>query len=439
MFQEKSRTNLAKVITNAMSHRIKFTGVRTADDQDETGDADAWRMVRRTKLQVVMADAIQTAFDLSESYVIVGFDPKAKLPVVTEESPFECVTINDPMTGEELAGLKVIHDEVNDEDLAYLYRPGRVRVAFRPNRSKNHSIRIYPQNWDWKDEGKSIPQIGNRLPIVKISNKDGLGEFEPHLNTIDRIIHEILQRLVIATFQAFRQRAAIGLPSVYPKGHPKAGEEINYEEIFTSDPGAFWQLPEGADMWESSQADLTPILNAVKNDILELAAASETPMSMFTPDAVNQSAEGASLAREGLVFKCRDRIKRIDPKVTQILELCFLWMGETEKADLDLLEVIWEDPDMPSMAERYDALVKSKGSVPWRTQMREILNFAPSAIDRMESERAADQLLAAAFATPAPAPQPVPQGQQNQPAQQNQGAVNDATSATTASPSSGAQ
>lgn len=196
-------------------------------------------------------------------------------------------------------------------------------------------------------------------------------------------------------------------------------------------------------MWESAQTDLTPILSSVKNDFLDLAAASETPMSMFTPDAVNQSAEGASLAREGLVFKCRDRIDRIDPKVSQVIELCFLWAGETEKADPNSIEVIWENPDMPSMSERYAALAQSRGSVPWRTQMREILGFSPSAIDRMETERAADQMLAAAFMTPAPAPQPVQPGQNPPANQQNQnqskGAVNDATGATTSASSGSAQ
>jgi hypothetical protein len=56
------------------------------------------------------------------------------------------------------------------------------------------------------------------------------------------------------------------------------------------------------------QVDLGPVRQAIRDDVQDLAAVTRTPLFYLTPDAANGSAEGASLAREGLVFKTEDRI-----------------------------------------------------------------------------------------------------------------------------------
>src|SRR4029453_13439111 len=126
-------------------------------------------------------------------------------------------------------------------------------------------------------------------------NKYGLGEFEIHLDLLDRINKLILDRMVIATMQAFRQRGVKGRPLGYPDDPPQAGELIDYSQVFTADPAAMWMLPQVAEMWESGVVDLTPILNAVKHDLEHLASVTRTPMHMLSPAGINQSAEGASL------------------------------------------------------------------------------------------------------------------------------------------------
>jgi hypothetical protein len=83
-------------------------------------------------------------------------------------------------------------------------------------------------------------------------NRNGVGEFEPHLDVLDRINHMILQRMVIATMQAFRQRAIKGDTEDMPDKDPETGEEIDYDDIFAADPGALWRLPKVRDMWESA-------------------------------------------------------------------------------------------------------------------------------------------------------------------------------------------
>ena len=60
-------------------------------------------------------------------------------------------------------------------------------------------------------------------------------------------------------------------------------------------------MPPGAELWESSSAELTGVLAASKDDVRELSTVSQSPFYMFVPDGANQTAQGASLQREGLV------------------------------------------------------------------------------------------------------------------------------------------
>jgi hypothetical protein len=263
--------------------------------------------------------------------------------------------------------------------------------------------------------------------VVRVLNKYGLGEFETHVDLLDRINHQILQRMVIATMQAFRQRAVKGLPLTYPEEHPLAGQEVDYAKVFTADPAALWQLPATAEMWESATNDLRPILDAVHDDLQHLAAVTRTPMHMLTPAGENQSAEGASLSREGLVFKVEDRITRTSHPWAQVMSLALLHSGASDRADLATLQTIWAPANRLSLAERADAASKLKDILPKRTLLIEVFGMSPAEADRTMTEITEEQLLAqqvqAAFAAQQPNQQPNQQGQQ----QGQQGAGGDNT------------
>jgi hypothetical protein len=184
--------------------------------------------------------------------------------------------------------------------------------------------------------------------------------------------------------QAFRQRAIKGdLPETDEDGKP-----IDYGAIFKPGPGALWQLPEDVDLWESSQTDIQPLLTAVKDDIRDLAAVTRTPMAMLLPDSANQSAEGASFAREGLVFKTMDRMKRASYAWNQVMQLALLFAGVGLERDI---EVLWLPADRPSLAERADASSKA-GDLPFGTKLRKIWGFSETEAERIEQERMADVL-----------------------------------------------
>jgi hypothetical protein len=412
LFQRKARSNFAELIVAALVDREHLVGFRTAADDDETGDKEATNLWKRSELNVVSAEVHLLAARFGEAYTLTGpVDDETDSPLVTAEDPRNIVGEPDPVNPRRLrAAFKTIYDDIEQVSKAYLYLKDHVWVATQKGKSgQDFPLAFDERNWTLSEE-LSGPTPGGRMPAVRFDPNDGFAEFETHRDVIDRINDQILQRMVIATMQAFRQRAIKGLPLTYPAGHAKAGQTIDYSDVFTADPAALWQLPETADMWESGQVDLTPILSAVKDDVGHLAALTRTPMYMLMPEGANQSAEGAQTAREGLVFKAENRIDRLTPSWARVVSGCFAVLGDDKRADLAALSPIWRSAERLSLAERADAASKAT-DIPWRTKMIRIWGFTPAEVDRMEVERTDDIMLESQFATAAAAAQPAPNTQ----------------------------
>jgi hypothetical protein len=398
-----SRSNFAALVVEALRERVIPVGLRAAGDGLDTDDQQGWDLWQQAGLDVTSADVHRWMLTAGRSYAIVNaVDPDTGAPTVTCEPPTCAITEQDPEVPQRtMAGLKFMHNPILGRDLLYLYLPGAIWTAWKPCPVEDQcSLSFSPETWSWNTDADGAPivqklpaALSNAVPMVEFVNYgDGAGEFELHLDLLGRINHTILQRVIISVMQAFRQRAIKGLPQIYPPGHPKAGQDIDYSDIFVADPGAFWQLPADADMWESGQVDLNGILSAVKDDITHLAAVTRTPMHVLMPEGANQSAEGASLAREGLVFKADDRLKRLSVPWARVMTLANLWAGR-EDAMVRPGQLLWQPPERYSLAERGAAAAQAK-DVPWRTKMTQIWGFSPTDVDRMESERADDQLLA---------------------------------------------
>jgi hypothetical protein len=399
LFQRKCRTNLAHLSTEAVRQRMLLTGFRTAAPSDDLGDKQAWDIWKGSHFGIQSADVNSDMLALRAGYAIVG--PPAKdepdLPVMTREDPRCITTADDPVRPWiPQAALKLWHDDWGDTDFAYLYLPGRLRVASRPRRgTAGGAPRFNASSWEW-DEDRSAVLPFDQVPVVKFSNRGGKGDYERQTDDLDRINDLILKQLTIITFQAFRQRAIKGeLPE-----HDDQGRVIDYDKLFSADPAALWLLPESAELWESGQADLTPVLSSVKDAVQQYAAATQTPLYWIIPDSANGSAMGAAAARESTVFKTGDRIGCADPGYARLMALAFLWLGDTVRGRALDIEPLWAPPDRPSLAERYDAASKAgPAGVPWRTIMTDILGFAPTKVQQMESERADDLFLAPQLAS----------------------------------------
>lgn len=390
-FQKKARTNFGELVVDAVVERMIVSGFRVGDRNQDDDEARAiWK---RNRLQIGSSDVHRDMVGLSHGYTIVSPGPKGAL--ISCERPEQVITEHDARRPDLVrAGMKVYRDAVDGMDVAFLHIPGEVHVYSRPYRDdlgKPLPIASVSGNWELRESAASGL---NFVPVFPFVNRGGLGEFETHIDVLDRINWDVLQRLVIMAMQAYRQRATKGdLPE-----EDDDGNQIDYAEMFKPGPGALWQLPEGVELWESQQSDLTPVLAASKDDITHLAAVTRTPMSTLIPDGANQSAEGASFAREGLVFKTGDRIERAGAQWDATIGAALA----IERGEADIVEdvrTMWMPVERQSLAERADAATKA-ADVPWRTRMTDIWQFPADQIDRMEVERAADSLNASLAAPP---------------------------------------
>lgn len=427
-FVKKARLNLAELVVSAVADRLQPVGFQTGQDDDETGDEEAGAMWRRAGMDVESANVHDMVLTYGEAYVIVG--PRDELtgaPIVTAEDPRYIVGDPDPARPRFLrAALKVVYDDTTGEDRAYLYLPGGIFVARNqatttvsavPNGRPRGPMLMFDHNvWSW-DEERSGPVPHGRLPVVRFANKDEMGEFEAHIDTLDRINHEILQTMVIGTMQAFRVRALKNAPMK----DPNTGKDVDYSDLLSLDPGSVWLLPKDSEMWESETTDLRPLLQSIKDNLERLAASTKTPLHMLAAGGVNQSAEGAQEQRNGLVFKTEDRILRLRPAWNQVASLMLLVMGDPARADLAKLWTIFSPVERLSLAERADAASKAAGDLSLKTRLTKIWQLSPSDAERNLSEMEDELVLQAQLVLASAAgPQPVggrPEEPQTTPAQ----------------------
>lgn len=401
-FYRTSRTNIADMLVKAVKYRLKVARIQTARDDGEIGDVEAWKAWRKAGMLVEGPDIVRNLIVAGDGYAIVAED--GGVPAATSEDPRQVITIHDPVRQSRIrAGAKFFHDDDLDMDYAFLYRPGRVWVAKRPRktRARHASIR-FSGDWAWDDaqggaDGKMLPEgFVNDVMVVRYRNDEGVGDFERHTDILDRLDHLILQGMVVVTLQAFKQRAIKVDPAQMPDKDPETGEDIDYDDILSADPGALWKLPQAAEMWESDAVDVTPITTMVSKELERIAAVMFTPLSMFTPEGANQSATGASLVREGMTFKVEDKQERIAEAHAKTASLIFrLNAGElAAAADPETIRIGWAPAERFSLGERGDAAVKAKASgVTWRTTMIEVWQFTPEQVARMETERMSDLIL----------------------------------------------
>lgn len=392
-FLRLSRTNFAALIVEALQDRTQFQGAQAVGKEDADGDDTVRTMLSENG--PFFDDALTYAYAMGAGYVMISPPQSGEtMATATAEDPRQIAVATDPIRANIVThALKLYRDDDAGTDNAHLFvrgvngSPDYVSVAVRAAGSIWSGRRFSPTDWEWDlDRSGPLPVQGYGVPIVPLVNKYGLGEFENHLDLLDRITNDIADRLWTSKFQTFIQRAVKGnLPEYDEKGN-----KIDYAEIFFADPGAFWKMPEGSDIWESKTVAMDGLLAPVRDDLKELSAVTRTPMHLFTPDAMTGSAAGANLASDGITLKAGDRIKRFSPAAVRVSKLGLAYSDK--KVDGEL-QAMWGPVERHSLQERGTAAVAAKNSgMPWRSIMSDVWQFSPATVARMERERRQDLL-----------------------------------------------
>lgn len=403
-----SRNNYAKVIVDAVSSKCGIEGFRSSVSTDEEGDSKIKEFFDRDDMGFAIQDAVDLACTYRKAYLHVDPVTGRQKVVPPNNGAVMVDAANDPvaaviMTRDRALNrdtLRVYVRNVN-EDTGLAEGPLYAFVATRehePSTNEEQGLRIsgndyeVPMNhnnimtWVWWKEVTKLKT--DRIPVTVLKNKDNKNEFEDAADTISRINHLVWQRVLIVTMQAFRQRAVKGN---FPKRDSR-GREIDYGEIFEPGPGTLWQLPEGAEMWESSATDISQILMAVKDDEKALGAQTKTPMNHFS-DSVNNSAEGAASQKEAYYDKIEDRRKRFGSRLRRHTSILLEVNGESERSSIEDLAVIWTPIESLSLTERTAAYASLKGNgLGVKTALREGMKMTPAEIQLALEEKTEDLL-----------------------------------------------
>lgn len=402
-FQRESRTNWGYLIRESVADRIVPNGIQVGGSIDSPEAKQAQRIWRDNRMDVVFKDAVRYMLDYRIGYMTGWTDEETDKAIITADSPENMYAATSPLQPWRVrAALKWWRDDDAEKDFAVVWVDGGWQLFSRSSYTNSSRTKLLwrASSGTWEDEGEFV-DTGSAPPVVVLRNPDGVGEFETHLDVINRINRGILQRLVTTAMQAYRQRALKakegtgGLPDKDAQGN-----DIDWAKVFEPAPGALWDLPPGIDIWESQPTDIRPMLDGSMSDIRHLAAVTRTPVSVLIPDSANQAAAGSEFAKEGLVFKTKDRLSvaKVGAEAALLIGLAI------EGVDVaDTLEVLFEPAHAVSMAEKYDAAAKAKAAgESWKSIARNILGYSPQQIAQDDLDRAEEQLTTAALLESAP-------------------------------------
>jgi hypothetical protein len=439
-FLRAGRLNFATKTCTATSNRMELYGFRTAAASDEFGDQQAADIMAVNEYELLSSTLHDHMLGMGDAYTITTPPTADMWPRITAEDPRQVITVEHPVTKQTIAGLKLYRDEWDSADYAFFamrYESGQVMVARLRKKGVSSMTdgpwRFNANTWELDESTDPITEAsgqmnpatfrspGDVMPFDRFQNRFGVGEFEWHLDTLDRINDKIFNEWWTTKVQAFRQRAVKNLPDTERRKNDTTGKieevELDYDDMFTAAPDEMWRVPADVEFWESTPVDVTPIIAGVQKDLERYAGAVDLPLHTITPDAANGSAEGATLMREEHVFKIRDRKRRVQRRHASVMSKAFLFMGDEARADVTRIEAIWGPDERFSLAQMADAAQKVKGILPTEAILTDIMQYRPSDLPRLR-ELAGNELIRqmleaaqTAALAPAPAPAEIPAAQ----------------------------
>jgi hypothetical protein len=410
-FQREARTNWGLLVQEAVADRIVPNGITIDGSADSPIAKQAQRIWRDNRMDSVLKDWIRYGLTYAQSFLTCWVDDDGSA-VITADSPETMCIAADPLQPWRVrAALRVWRDLDAEKDYCIVWCDGYRQKFSRPcyvyygatEAQKKRLVRLVSGRWD--PDGEPL-QTGTAPPVVVYNNPGGVGEFEPHLDVINRINRGVLQRLVITAMQAFKQRAlkatgTAGLPTKDPEGN-----DIDWAKIFEPAPGALWELPPGFEVWEAQSTDIRPLLDGSNADIKQLASSTRTPLPMLMPD--NQSAQGAVSMDSGHLAKCEDRCNEAKVGAAAIVVKALQVEGVELRAD-ETVEVTFAPVAMISLAEKYASAAQAKAAgIPTESILRNVLGWSPQQVTQASIDAADEADFTTSIRETLTAPAPTP-------------------------------
>jgi hypothetical protein len=387
-FQYKAKTNFIELVTHAPVQRMRVKDFRFGDGDSSqaqkqpsepsgdpnsgsaggssrevnfrrtTGDKDARRIWMANDMDYQMEDLLMECATFGESYLLVGpQDPETGEPVITTEHPRCAHVFYDPIRPTRaLAGLRLWQDVYLGNVVAVLYLPDAI-YTFQGPPINTVGSGTAMQVGQFSLIGVQ-PNEAGEVPLIRVRWKpDGTAEAQGVYSVQDRMNQTVLDRLVISKSQAYRQRWVTG-GNLTDKAK-RVGGKVDEKPPF--DPGSdiLWHIPApDAKFGDFDQADITQILSAIRDDILDIIALTQTPAHYLMGRLANVSGDTLTQAESGFVAKIKMRQRSVGWAIEKALRIAFKIKGDMEKATAPDAEVVWADPEVRALSEKADSAIK---------------------------------------------------------------------------------
>lgn len=346
--------DLPRFATEAYDNRLDVQGFRFAGKEES--DDELWNIFQENDGPLLSQQVQFEALGLGRAYTIVGEgESYGDVPLLTPESPFQCIHEIDPRTKDVGAGLKIWTDH-DETDWASVYHPyGRVtwsqiRGEWRLHSTENNDFgvsRLVPF--------MNSPRVLAKARPGRADRRLGRSVFAGIIPMADAINKMLTDMMVSGEFHAMPRRWAVGLT----------------EEDFTDDLGnplKTWELIAGR-IWASSnkdvkmgqfdEADLKVFHDTVKL-LMQLAAQIlALPPHYLTFTGDNPASADAIRSSEVQLVKRAERMQgAFSGRWERVQQLELLTMGYPKSREMNQIETLWSDPATPTGAQKADALSK---------------------------------------------------------------------------------
>lgn len=407
-FQEMCRTNYYGLVTMSPVERMKVNGIKFNGVNEADEDAAAMWLANDMDFQEAMIHLYAATF--GDAFVLVSAPDEDSngQPIFTMEDPRMCGVEYDPVRPTKgIAAVRMWHDTISQQVVGILYLPDSVHYYVGPKSEEIQQIddiitltkRLTTfGSAEGFQLASSAPNPVGVVPLVRYAwnpslNYTSLAEAETfNLKDVqDRINATVLDRMIITRAQAYKQRWASGI---------KLPESKRGQRKPPFDPGSdvLWAVEaENAKFGEFSEADIRQILDAVQQDVGDMAAISKTPPHYLLGKIVNASGDALKASEAGLVSKTKLRMRSMGWSHERVTRIGFLYLGNKEKATSPA-KTIWANPEEQATSNLADAGLKyTQMGIPLALAM-EKMEFTPGEIKFALEEKKKEDARQAALA-----------------------------------------
>jgi hypothetical protein len=335
----RARANWLKLVVQVQAQRLKVDGFRSS--VDEAADSAAWARWQANGMDAHQNRVHRGALALSRAYVTVWATDD--VPKIAADSAL------------------IMYGDQDASD------PARLQLALKRWRTPSGTrAALYDDAAAWmlrrdRTNGWAIegvmPHDFGRVPVVPFLNDADLegyctSEIAPLLPIQDRINETLLDRLMAQKFSAFRQRWATGM--VIPED-----DDGNPVEPFKAMVDRLWISEDKETTFgEFSATDLKPYIDAVVDDVRQMAALAQVPPQSLLGDIANLSADALVAAESGLKFRVEDKQADFGEAWEDVMRLAAAAAGDDTGATDLASQVIWRDTEARSRAQLADQMTK---------------------------------------------------------------------------------